>query len=322
MGREFRINQEIRDSLAETSLSRSDLIMPYFVNDSSHSIEISAMPGILNHSIGSLISNVQEQLKFGISSMLLFGSTENQKNKTNDGSYAYHEEGITQTAVRALKKEFGNDLTIITDVCICSFTNHGHCGVAQGENILNDETLPILAKIAKSHADAGADIISPSDMMDNRVQFISDYLKEEINRKIPLFSYAAKFASSYYGPFREAADSSPKFGDRKSYQMDYRNSNEAMSEIQEDLDQGADGIIFKPALAFLDILARATKKFDTRKLAYNVSGEYSMVKAAGMKGWINEKEIIIENLFCMKRAGATDIITYHALEVAKNNWIK
>ena len=249
----------------------------------------------------------------GIPAVLLFGIPEH---KDEVGSEAYNENGITQRAIRQIKASHPG-LLVIADVCLCEYTSHGHCGLICDGHILNDETLPLLAKAAVTLAAAGADIIAPSDMMDGRVAAIRAALDEAGFELVPILSYAAKFASAYYGPFRDAAGSAPQFGDRKSYQMDPANGKEAMREIEADLEEGADMIIVKPALAYGDIAARARERFDVPFIAYNVSGEYSMVKAAAENGWIDEKRIVLENLTSMKRAGADRIITYHALDAAR-----
>ena len=247
---------------------------------------------------------------------MLFGIPDH---KDEVGSGAYDEYGIVQKALREARRQFP-DLYYITDVCMCEYTSHGHCGVLCGHEVENDATLDLLAKTALSHVEAGADMVAPSDMMDGRVRAIRECLDKAGHKETPIMSYAVKYASAFYGPFRDAAGSAPSFGDRKSYQMDYHNPREAMRDIQDDIDEGADIIIIKPALAFLDILKTASWETDMPLCAYNVSGEYSMVKAAAANGWIDEKKIVMENMIGMKRAGAQMIITYHALDVAK--WLR
>ena len=258
---------------------------------------------------------LNEVEKSGISGILIFGIP---KHKDEYATEAYNDNGITQQAVRYIKKNYPS-LIIIADVCLCEYTSHGHCGVVCGEKILNDETLPLLSKMAVSLAKAGADIIAPSDMMDGRVSAIRNALDENGFIDTPILSYSAKFASAYYSPFRDAAESAPEFGDRKTYQMDYANGREALREIADDISEGADMVMVKPALAYLDIIKSAREKFDLPLVAYNVSGEYAMVKAAAQNGWIDEKKIVSENMIAIKRAGADIIITYHALDVAR--WI-
>ena len=312
--RRLRSSAGLRRMIRETQVLPKDLIYPIFVTEGENiKQEIEAMPGIYRYSIDTLdeiLENVQDS---GISGILIFGIPEH---KDEHGSEAYNDNGITQQAIRYIKANYP-DILVIADVCLCEYTSHGHCGVVCGERILNDETLPLLAKTAVSFAKAGADIIAPSDMMDGRVEAIRHALDENGFIDIPVMSYSAKFASGYYSPFREAADSTPQFGDRKTYQMDSANGREAFREICADIDEGADIVMIKPALAYLDIVRTARDRLDLPIAAYNVSGEYSMVKAAAEKGWIDEKRIVLENLTSIKRAGADIIITYHALEAAK-----
>jgi porphobilinogen synthase len=319
--RRNRSSMIIRDLIAETNVTSSDLVMPYFVSSSKKSKPIKSMPGIDVNSIDSLLRCVEEQLRANVRSLLLFGSTDHSDEKSPAGKMAYDPNGAVQQAIQSLKNQFKDDLCVISDVCICSYTDHGHCGIVDNHVISNDKTLPFLAKVAESHIAAGADVIAPSDMMDGRIGFIRRYIDTAGYSAIPIMSYASKFASSYYGPFRDAADSVPQFGDRKSYQMDIRNSKEAIGEAMQDIDEGADIIIIKPALAFLDII-QSTKNSIARPIAaYNVSGEYAMVKAASEKGWLDEGKIVFENFIAMKRAGANMIISYHAVEAIKKNWI-
>lgn len=273
------------------------------------------MPSVYQYSLDRMDEILNEVEKSGISGILIFGVP---KHKDEYATEAYNNNGITQQAVRYIKKNYPS-LIIIADVCLCEYTSHGHCGVVCGEKILNDETLPLLSKMAVSLAKAGADIIAPSDMMDGRVSAIRNALDENGFIDTPILSYSAKFASAYYSPFRDAAESAPEFGDRKTYQMDYANGREALREIADDISEGADMVMVKPALAYLDIIKSAREKFDLPLVAYNVSGEYAMVKAAAQNGWIDEKKIVSENMIAIKRAGADIIITYHALDVAK--WI-
>ena len=312
--RRIRENKVLRQMTKETSLEISDFIYPLFVVEGEGiKKEIPSMPDCYHFSIDKLEDEIKEIVDLGIKSVILFGIP----NKKDDhGSEAYAEDGIIQKAVRKIK-EINKDLLVITDVCMCEYTDHGHCGILDHEgHVLNDETVSYIAKIALSHAKAGADIIAPSDMMDFRIKAIRKILDENNFKNIPIMAYSAKYASNFYGPFRDAADSAPSFGDRKSYQMDYHNSNEAMREIDLDLEEDADFIIVKPALSFLDIIQRTKDNFNTNIVAYNVSGEYSMVKNAIKMGLVNE-EIIYEILISIKRAGAKLIITYHAKEMAK-----
>ena len=273
------------------------------------------MPGICQYSIDRLPQEMDRAAASGILSVLLFGIP---AHKDELGSGAYDENGITQRAIRLIKENY-SDMVVIADVCLCEYTSHGHCGIVKNGIILNDETLPYLARTAVSYANAGADIIAPSDMMDGRVKAIRQALDEEGFTDTPIMSYSAKFASCYYSPFRDAAHSAPGFGDRKTYQMDTANGKEALREVEADLKEGADIVIAKPALGYMDVIKDISTHFNVPIAAYNVSGEYSMVKAAAMQGWIDEKKMVMENMVGLKRAGADMIITYHALDVAK--WI-
>lgn len=312
--RRIRGNKILREMTKETVLEISDFIYPLFVVEGENiKKEIPSMPDCYHFSIDKLEDEIKEIVNLGIKAVILFGIPNKKDDK---GSEAYAEDGIIQKAVRKIK-EINEDLLVITDVCMCEYTDHGHCGILDHEgHVLNDETVSYIAKIALSHAKAGADIIAPSDMMDFRIKAIRKTLDENNFKNIPIMAYSAKYASNFYGPFRDAADSAPSFGDRKSYQMDYHNSNEAMREIDLDLEEDADFIIVKPALSFLDIIQRTKDNFNTNIVAYNVSGEYSMVKNAIKMGLVNE-EIIYEILISIKRAGAKMIITYHAKEMAK-----
>jgi porphobilinogen synthase len=298
----------------ETHLRVEDLIYPMFsaFGENIRS-EISSMPGIYQQSIEHIVAEAQEVYQLGIPAVILFGIPEA---KDPVGQDAYCEHGIIQRTIRAIKAEVP-ELTVITDVCLCEYTDHGHCGVIKDGDVDNDETLKLLAAEALSHARAGADIVAPSDMMDGRIAAIREMLDANGFDHIPVMSYAVKYASAYYGPFREAAESTPEFGDRRSYQMDPANRNEAFREAQLDVDENADFLMVKPALAYLDILRDLKNSFDLPLVAYNVSGEYSMLKAAAEKGWIDGERVMMETLLGMKRAGADLIITYHAKEAAR-----
>ena len=314
--RRLRASENLRSMVRETRISKSDLIYPMFVVGGENiKNPVESMPNVYQYSLDRMDEILNEAEKSGISGILIFGVP---KHKDEYATEAYNDNGITQQAVRYIKKNYPS-LIIIADVCLCEYTSHGHCGVVCGEKILNDETLPLLSKMAVSLAKAGADIIAPSDMMDGRVSAIRNALDENGFIDTPILSYSAKFASAYYSPFRDAAESAPEFGDRKTYQMDYANGREALREIADDISKGADMVMVKPALAYLDIIKSAREKFDLPLVAYNVSGEYAMVKAAAQNGWIDEKKIVSENMIAIKRAGADIIITYHALDVAK--WI-
>ena len=298
----------------ETTLSVDDLIEPLFVCEGKGvRQEISAMPGICRLSIDNLVKEVQESRSLGIPAVILFGIPDK---KDAAGTEAYNPDGIVQRAIREIKSAVP-EILVITDVCIDEYTDHGHCGVVKGDIILNDPTLELLSKMAKTHADAGADIVAPSDMMDGRVQAIRKMLDDSSHPDIVILSYAAKYASAFYGPFREAADSSPKFGDRCSYQMDPGNSDEAIREVLQDIDEGADIIMVKPALPYLDIIYRVRQETRAPVAAYNVSGEYSMIHAASRNGWIDGERASLEALLSIKRAGAQMILTYFAKGVAK-----
>jgi porphobilinogen synthase len=312
--RRLRYSPLVRDMVCETILSKKDFIYPLFVVPGNNiKKEVSSMPGNFHMSVDVLVKECKDIQSLGIPAVILFGIPEH---KDEVGSGAYDPKGIIQQAVRAIKKDV-KDLLVITDVCLCEYTSHGHCGVLNGEEILNDETVKLLVKEAVSHAEAGADIIAPSDMMDGRIGAIRKALDEKGFYKIPVLSYAAKYASGYYGPFREAAESTPAFGDRKSHQMDPGNSNEAMREIENDIEEGADIIMVKPAGPYLDIIYRAKQKFGLPTAAYQVSGEFAMIKAAGRNGWIDEERVMMESLTAIKRAGADMILTYFAKDAAR-----
>lgn len=311
--RRLRKNENFRRMIRETKLSIDDLIDPLFVVPGKNvREEISAMPNCFQLSVDKLVEEVKEVEVLGIPAILLFGIPEK---KDEAASEAYAENGIVQQAIRAIKKAKIETL-VITDVCLCEYTSHGHCGVVQEGKILNDVTLELLAKTALSHAEAGADMVSPSDMMDGRVAAIRNALDNEGFSEIPIMSYAAKYASSFYGPFREAAESTPQFGDRRTYQMDTANVLEALREVTLDIEEGADIVMVKPALSCLDVIYRVKQEFGSPTAAYNVSGEYSCIKAAAKNGWIDEKRAVMEILTAIKRAGADIILTYHAKDVA------
>jgi porphobilinogen synthase len=312
--RRIRYNPKVRDMVRETVLTKNDLIYPLFVVPGENiKKEIRSMPGVYNLSIDLLVEECKEVERLGIPAVILFGIPEH---KDEIGSGAYDPNGIIQQAVRTLKKEV-KKLLVITDVCLCEYTSHGHCGVLDGERILNDETVKLLVKESVSHAKAGADIIAPSDMMDGRIAAIRKGLDENGFTEIPIMSYAVKYASGYYGPFRDAAQSAPAFGDRRSHQMDVANASEAIREAETDIEEGADIIMVKPAGAYLDIIWRVKEKFQMPTAAYQVSGEYAMIKAAGKLDWIDEPRVMMESLIAIKRAGADMILTYFAKDVAK-----
>jgi porphobilinogen synthase len=315
--RRLRRSPQIRAFVRENELRTRDLIYPLFIAEGTGIChEIASMPGQFQLSLDNLPAELDELNALGVRGVLLFGIPEY---KDAIGSGAFDEGGIVQHAVRLIKDRSPETL-VITDVCACEYTDHGHCGVLVDGKVDNDQTLPLLARTAISHARAGADIVAPSDMMDGRVAVLREALDGAGFTDVPIMSYAAKYASAYYGPFRDAASSTPSFGDRRSHQMDPANSREAMREIEIDLKEGADLIIVKPALSYLDILRAAHDRFDVQLIAYNVSGEYAMVKAAAQLGWIDERRIALETLLSMKRAGASRIITYHAKDVAR--WLR
>jgi porphobilinogen synthase len=298
----------------ETRLSVDDLIYPMFICPGEGVREpISAMPGVNQLSVDQGVEECREVAGLGIPAVILFGIPES---KDAAGTGAYADDGIVQQAIRAIKQNVP-DLMVITDVCLCEYTDHGHCGVIKDEDVQNDPTLQLLVKTSLSHVHAGADMVAPSDMMDGRIGAIRTALDEENLTHIPIMAYSAKYASAYYGPFREAAGSTPQFGDRRSYQMDPPNTNEALREVEMDLEEGADIVMVKPALAYLDIIQRVKSTFEVPLAAYNVSGEYAMIKAAGQMGWIDEDRVMMESLVAIKRAGADLILTYFAKDAAK-----
>ncbi|MBP6334994.1 MAG: porphobilinogen synthase [Bacteroidia bacterium] len=317
--RRLRKNPIIREMVAETLLNADMFIYPYFVvpGKNVHE-EINAMPGIFHFSIDTLLKDVEAGLKLGINKILLFGVGEN-KSELAQSSYDPH--SIVADAVRALKKKFADDIYVITDICLCAYTKHGHCGILEHDVVLNDPSLEVLAKMALSHAQAGADMVAPSDMMDGRIRALRNKLDENGFENTAIMSYATKFASAYYGPFREAADSAPGKGDRKSYQMDFRNPHEAMREAKLDEREGADIIMVKPALAYLDIIQSVRRNTNLPVACYNVSAEYTMVKMAAKAGFIDEQRIVMENMHAFRRAGAGIVITYHARDIMANGWL-
>jgi porphobilinogen synthase len=315
--RRLRRTEAIRGMVRETRLSTRGFVYPMFVCPGAGArVEISSMPGVYQQSADRLVEECREVEALGIPAVILFGIPEH---KDERGSEAYSPTGVVQRAIESIRKAKLN-LVIITDVCLCEYTSHGHCGVIENNDVANDPTLDILAQEALSHARAGADIIAPSDMMDGRVGAIRRALDAHGFSHLPIFSYAAKYCSGFYGPFREAAQSAPQFGDRRSYQMDPANAREALREVALDLEEGADMIMVKPALAYLDVIRAVRERFDVPVGAYNVSGEYAMVKAAVRSGWLDEQRIVLEILTSIQRAGAEIVLTYHAKDVAR--WLK
>lgn len=319
--RRLRRSAALRDLVAETHVRASQLIMPHFVLPSmSGVVSIPSMPGISRLGIDDLVRTVESELRLGIKSVLLFG-VPRQGAKDEDGSSARDPHGTVPTAIRALRGALGDDIVIFTDVCLCAYTDHGHCGVLVNGTVDNDQSLVRLAGMALAHAEAGADFVAPSDMMDGRVAAIRDALDGQSRSDVGILSYAVKYASAYYGPFRDAADSSPRHGDRRSYQMDPRNAAEAVREARLDESEGADMLMVKPALAYLDVIRRVSEASTLPLAAYNVSGEYSAVKAAAAQGWLDEGAVVRENLHAMARAGANMIITYHARDAIERGWL-
>ncbi|MBL0174122.1 MAG: porphobilinogen synthase [Ignavibacteria bacterium] len=312
--RRTRMTEPLRAMVRETVLTPSDFIYPMFVvpGKGVHK-EIKSMPGIHQNSVDEAVKEAREVAKLGIPAIILFGIP---AHKDEVGSEAWDPNGMVQQAVRAIKKAV-KDLVVITDVCMCEYTSHGHCGIVSGDEIVNDETLELLAREALSHADAGADMVAPSDMMDGRIAVIREILDDHGYVNLPIMSYAAKYSSGYYGPFRDAAESTPKFGDRRSHQMDPANSNEAIREVELDIDEGADIVMVKPAGPYLDIIRRVKDEFGMPTAAYQVSGEFSMIKAAAKNGWIDHDRVMMESLIGIKRAGADMILTYFAKEAAR-----
>jgi porphobilinogen synthase len=312
--RRLRRSEALRALVRETKVEVGDLIYPLFVVEGKKAKqEISSMPGLYRLSKDLLPEEVEEISRLGIPAIILFGIPQK---KDDVGSSAYHPKGVVQEAIRAIKKTTPG-LMVITDVCLCEYTSHGHCGVVMDGYVDNDKTLELLARTALSHAEAGADMVAPSDMMDGRVKAIRQALDGKGFRDIPILAYAAKYASAFYGPFREAAESAPQFGDRRSYQMDPPNWREALREIEQDIAEGADIVMVKPALPYLDVIRKVRDTFNHPLAAYSVSGEYAMVKAAAQRGWLDERAIVLEILTAVKRAGADIIITYYAKEAAR-----
>lgn len=317
--RRTRKNAVIREAVAETRLHPSQFIYPYFVKPGTGMRDpIVAMPGISHFTVDTLLKDVEVGLKLGLNKVLLFGV---QEPKSEEGDAAWSERSVVPSAVRELKKAFGDELYVITDVCLCAYTTYGHCGLVHDHQVLNDESVDRLVKMALAHAIAGADMVAPSDMMDGRIGAIRHGLDTHGFKNTALMSYAVKFASAYYGPFREAAGSAPGFGDRRSYQMDARNGREAMREALLDEQEGADILMVKPALAYLDIISELRQRTDLPVACYNVSAEYSMVKVAAAAGLVDERLMTLENLHAFARAGADLIITYHAREVLEKGWL-
>ena len=312
--RRLRRSEKIRAMVRETSLAPANLIYPLFVGPGKNKVQpVSSMPGVAQLSVDRAVGECEEAHSLGIPAVILFGLPEH---KDAMGKEAYADDGIVQQAIREIKNKLP-ELLVITDVCLCEYTDHGHCGVIKNGDVDNDSTLELLVKESLSHARAGADIVAPSDMMDGRVGAIRKALDENGFAQAAIMAYAAKYASGFYGPFREAAESTPQFGDRRSYQMDPANSDEALREVELDIREGADIVMVKPAMAYLDVVYRVKQKFGYPVAAYNVSGEYSMIKAAGQNGWIDEERIMMEVLYAIRRAGADMILTYFAKDAAR-----
>jgi len=319
--RRLRRTPAIRDLVAETRIAANQLIMPHFVLPKARGSEpIASMPGIELQGVDTLTERVEQDLALGIRSVLLFGHPP-AGTKTPAGDAAAAAGGAVQRAVAALKERFADELVVMTDVCLCAYTSHGHCGHVAAGYVVNDSSLSSLVAAALSHADAGADVVAPSDMMDGRVAAIRDALDARGHTNVVLMSYSVKYASAYYGPFRDAADSTPESGDRRSYQMDVRNVRESLREVELDIAEGADILMVKPALAYLDVIRAVRERTELPLAAYNVSGEYSAVKAAVANGWLDERTTVLENLIAMRRAGADLLITYHARDVLAGGWL-
>lgn len=316
--RRLRRTTAMRQLFQETVLLPRHLVYPVFVAEKSiEPVPVASMPGVFQHSVESLKADVEDALKLGIKSVMLFGVPDE---KNPEATAAYDDDGITQQAIGQLKKEFGDELVVIADTCLCEYTNHGHCGIVMGGQVLNDPSAELLGKVAASQAAAGADIVAPSAMMDGQVAYIRDTLDEEGYEHVPILAYSAKYASSLYAPFRDAAESSPSFGNRATYQMDWHNSREAMREVTLDMSECADMIMVKPALFYLDMLSRIRDAVDVPVFAYCVSGEYAMFKAAAQAGWLDEPLITMEYLTSVRRAGADAILTYAAKDAAR--WLQ
>lgn len=317
--RRLRKNPVVREMMAETKLSKDMFVYPYFVVPGKQIVHgIDAMPGINHFSADTLIRDVEKGLELGVNKIMLFGVGDE---KSADAHAAYDAQSLVPAAVRELKKQFGDDLYIVTDVCVCSYTTHGHCGILEDDYVQNDATVAVIAKMAVAHARAGADMLAPSDMMDGRVAAIRAALDSDGLINTAIMSHATKFASAYYGPFREAADCAPGKGDRKAYQMDFRNPQEALREALLDETEGADVLMVKPALAYLDVMQNLKQHSNLPIACYNVSGEYAMVKAAAERGWIDEQKIVMETMYAFARAGASIITTYHTRDIAEKKWM-
>ena len=317
--RRLRKNPIVREMVAETRLSKDMFIYPYFVVPGNNVVHpLGSMPGVSHFSVDTLVKDVEKGLKLGVNKIMLFGVGEE---KSEDAHVAYHDHSLVPVAIRELKKNFGDDLYVVTDVCVCSYTTHGHCGILKDDYVQNDATVELIAKMSLTHAQAGADMLAPSDMMDGRVQAIRELLDENDYVNTAIMSHATKFASGYYGPFREAADCAPSKGDRKAYQMDFRNGKEAIREALLDDNEGADVLMVKPGLAYLDVVHSLTQQTELPIAVYNVSGEYAMVKAAAERGWIDEEKVVMETMYAFARAGASIITTYHIRDIVEKNWM-
>ncbi|AMQ01807.1 Delta-aminolevulinic acid dehydratase [Pedobacter cryoconitis] len=317
--RRLRKNPIVREMMAETKLSKDMFVYPYFIvpgNGVKHAID--SMPGVNHFSTDMLIRDVEKGLELGVNKIMLFGVGDE---KSEDARSAYHDHSLVPAAVRELKKNFGDDLYVVTDVCVCSYTTHGHCGILKDDYVQNDETVEVIAKMALAHVQAGADMLAPSDMMDGRIGAMRNLLDQHGYVNAAIMSHATKFASAYYGPFREAADCAPSKGDRKAYQMDFRNPEEALREALLDQSEGADVLMVKPALAYMDVIHNLKQNTDLPIACYNVSGEYAMVKAAAQRGWIDEQKIVMETMYGFARAGASIITTYHIRDIVEKNWM-
>jgi porphobilinogen synthase len=314
--RRLRSSPLIRRMVRESIVTVDDLLYPMFVTEESSSSAIKSMPGVSRFTVDDICREAEKIVELGIPSIMLFGIP---NHKDEIGSGGYDPKGIVPTAIRAIRKAVGKELLIVPDICMCEYTSHGHCGIIENGDVVNDATIDLLAKAALCYADAGADMVAPSDMMDGRIRGIRNALDGQGFSHLPIMAYSAKFSSGYYGPFREAADSAPQFGDRQTYQMPHPNRREAMREIELDIAEGADIVMVKPGLAYLDILRDARERFDVPLAIYNVSGEYAMVKAAAANGWIDEARVVDETLGAFKRAGADVILTYHAMDFARRH---
>jgi porphobilinogen synthase len=317
--RRLRKNPIVREMVAETRLSKDMFIYPYFIVPGNNVVHpLGSMPGVSHFSTDTLIKDVEKGLNLGVNKIMLFGVGDE---KSEDAHFAYHDHSLVPVAIRELKKNFGDDLYVVTDVCVCSYTTHGHCGILKDDYVQNDASVEVIAKMALTHAQAGADMLAPSDMMDGRIRAIRELLDQNDYVNTAIMSHATKFASAYYGPFREAADCAPSKGDRKAYQMDFRNGNEAIREASLDEIEGADVLMVKPALAYMDVIHNLKQHTNLPIAAYNVSGEYAMVKAAAERGWIDEEKVVMETMHAFARAGASIITTYHIRDIVEKNWM-